>query len=187
MAIIDDPSAYFQTKTYTGNGSARAITFDGNSDLQPDWVWIKKRSGGSATSHVVTDVVRGLNKQLFTNETAAEESYTSVLTAFGSNGFSLSTAGLVNTDTNTYVAWNWKAGTSFTNDASATGIGSIDSTGSVSQEAGFSNSFLHRNRCKLQRTLKHGLSTVPQMIIIKGLEILQEHWVVWIIHTQGWN
>ena len=34
---IDDPSAYFQTALYTGNGtSTNAITNDGNSDLQPD-------------------------------------------------------------------------------------------------------------------------------------------------------
>ena len=162
---IDDPSAYFQTKTYTGNGSARALTFDGNSDLQPDWVWIKKRSGGSATSHVVTDVVRGLNKQLFINEAAAEESYTSVLTAFGSNGFSLSTAGLVNTNTNTYVAWNWKAGTSFTNDASGTGIGSIDSAGSFNNDSGFS--IVSYTGTGSNGTLKHGLNSTPSTIIVK--------------------
>ena len=41
---IDDPSAYFQTATYTGTGSSHVITNDGNSDMQPDWVWIKTRS-----------------------------------------------------------------------------------------------------------------------------------------------
>ena len=35
------------------------------------------------------------------------------------------------------LAWNWKAGTSFTNDASSTGIGTIDSAGSVNTDAGF--------------------------------------------------
>ena len=39
---IDDPSAYFQTKLYTGTGSSLALTNDGNSDLQPDLVWIKR-------------------------------------------------------------------------------------------------------------------------------------------------
>ena len=37
---IDDPSAHFQTVLWTGNTSApRSITNDGNSNLQPDWVW----------------------------------------------------------------------------------------------------------------------------------------------------
>jgi hypothetical protein len=38
---IDDPSAYFQTALYTGNGSTQYVTNDGNSDLQPDLVWTK--------------------------------------------------------------------------------------------------------------------------------------------------
>ena len=46
---IDDPSAYFQTALYTGDGnSSQAQTNKGNSDLQQDWVWIKKRAGGAA-------------------------------------------------------------------------------------------------------------------------------------------
>ena len=41
---IDDPSAHFQTAIYTGNGgSDRAIVNDGNSAMQPDWVWYKSR------------------------------------------------------------------------------------------------------------------------------------------------
>jgi hypothetical protein len=47
---IDDPSAYFQTALYTGTGSVgHAVTFDGNSDLQPDFLWFKKtRNAGYA-------------------------------------------------------------------------------------------------------------------------------------------
>ena len=42
---IDDPSVYFQTTLYTGNATnSTAITNSGNSDLQPDWLWIKNRS-----------------------------------------------------------------------------------------------------------------------------------------------
>ena len=37
---IKDPSAHFQTATWTGNGgSNRAIFIDGNSSLQPGGVW----------------------------------------------------------------------------------------------------------------------------------------------------
>ena len=42
---IDDPSAYFQTTLYSGTGSQQSITNGGNSDLQPDWLWIKDRDG----------------------------------------------------------------------------------------------------------------------------------------------
>jgi hypothetical protein len=40
---IDDPSAYFQTAIYSGSNSELAVTNDGNSDLKPDWLWIKAK------------------------------------------------------------------------------------------------------------------------------------------------
>jgi hypothetical protein len=55
---IDDPSAYFQTDLYTGTGSSLANTFDGNSDMQPDWVWIKERNGSA--DHALYDSSRGV-------------------------------------------------------------------------------------------------------------------------------
>ena len=51
---IDDPSVYFQTKIYTGNATDdTAYTNDGNSDLQPDLLWVKNRS--VAVDHVWFD------------------------------------------------------------------------------------------------------------------------------------
>ena len=41
FTTIDDPSKYFQITLYTGNASSRSITNGGNSDMQPDWVWLK--------------------------------------------------------------------------------------------------------------------------------------------------
>ena len=38
FTTIDDSSAHFQTKIYTGTGSSLALTNDGNSDLNPDLV-----------------------------------------------------------------------------------------------------------------------------------------------------
>ena len=54
---IDDPSAHFQTKIYSGQNSQLAVTNDGNSDLKPDWLWIKSRNDSDI--HVVTDSNRG--------------------------------------------------------------------------------------------------------------------------------
>ena len=59
---IDDGSAYFQTKLYTGTGSSNSVTNDGNSDLQPDWVWIKERDGTG--QHGSFDSSRGVQKEL---------------------------------------------------------------------------------------------------------------------------
>ena len=60
---IDDPSEYFQVALYTGTGSTQSITNDGNSDLQPDWVWVKKRN--AAASHALADSSRGTSAPLF--------------------------------------------------------------------------------------------------------------------------
>ena len=38
---INDPSAYFQTKLYTGTNNELVLTCDGNSDLQTDMIWTK--------------------------------------------------------------------------------------------------------------------------------------------------
>ena len=58
---IDDPSAYFQTLLYTGDASSSlALTFSGNSNLQPDLIWNKARS--FTGFHVITDTNRGLTK-----------------------------------------------------------------------------------------------------------------------------
>jgi len=55
---IDDPEAYFQVKTYTGDGTtSHAITLDGDTNMQPNVVWIKSRS--AVENHVLSDSVRG--------------------------------------------------------------------------------------------------------------------------------
>ena len=167
---IDDPTAYFQTITWTGNGSdPRTITFDGNSDMQPDWVWEKSRS--LAYQHNLYDSVRGGGKGLDLPAAAVEVSNNAngYISAFTSDGFTL-TAGstnneLLNENTTTYVGWGWKAGTSFTNDASGTGIGSIDSAGSFNNDSGFS--IVSYTGTGSNGTLKHGLNSTPSTIIVK--------------------
>ena len=171
---IDDPSAYFQKVLYTGNGQARALTFDGNSDLQPDWVWIKDRD--NVRDHQLFDSVRGVGKILLSNSTAAEGDDNNRLSAFNSNGFSVGTNTTVNDNSQKYVAWNWKAGTSFTNDASSTGIGTIDSTGSANDTAGFS--ICSYTGTGSNGTVKHGLNSAPKMIIVKSLGA-SESWFVY--------
>ena len=165
MAIIDDPTAFFQTTLYTGDGGGtRAVTNDGNSDLSPNWVWIKDR--GTTSTHYIFDSVRGVQKHLTSAATTQELTDANSLKSFNSDGFTLGTSGNVNGNSRSFVSWNWKAGTSFTNDASATGIGTIDSTGSVSQEAGFSI-ISYTGNGTANQSVAHGLGATPKFIIIK--------------------
>ena len=167
---LDNPQLYFQTKLYTGDGnSTQAITLDGDENMQPDWIWIKNRTDGHYSN--LNDSVRGVGatKVLRSNTNGAEGGTSGHVSVIGSNGFTVaagtSDSEEVNTSSDNYVAWNWKAGTSFSNDASATSVGTIDSSGSVSDVSGFSIcSFTGTGS---NGTIKHGLSTAPKMIIFK--------------------
>ena len=161
---IDKPSDYFETLTWSGNSTDdRAIS---GLDFAPNWVWIKCRNNGQ--NHNLFDTVRGATESLESNNDNAENTDTTSLKSFTSDGYTLGTGSTVNSSspsTKTYVGWNWKAGTSFTNDASSTGIGSIDSTGSFNNDAGFS--IVSFTGTGSNGTIKHGLSTAPKMLIIK--------------------
>jgi Tfp pilus assembly protein FimT len=126
---IDDPTIYFNTVLYTGNGGSQNITGVGFS---PDWVWLKGRN--NANNNNLNDTVRGVNKQLYSDLTNAETTATTHLTAFDSDGFTLGNDGAVNGSSDTYVSWNWKAGGS----ASSNSNGSITSSVSANTTAGFS-------------------------------------------------
>ena len=105
FTTIDDPSKYFQTVLYTGNGSSQSITFDGNSDMQPDFLWTKCRS--TTFDPIIRDTSRGISERLLVHANDAAGGATGT-TAFNSDGFSLDSTNTVNNNTNTYVAWGWK-------------------------------------------------------------------------------
>ena len=157
---ITDGSKYFQSTLYTGTGSSLAVTQSGNSTFQPDWVWIKGRSG--ATEHVLTDAVRGVTKELSSDDNGAEETVAQGLTAFGSSGFTVGTDGSYNTGSATYVGWQWKANGS----GSSNEDGDITSTVSANTTAGFSIVKYSGNGSDNQE-IGHGLGIAPKMIITK--------------------
>jgi len=172
---INDPTAYFQNLIWSGNNSDnRALTFDGNSNLQADMTWFKGRT--IATNHQLIDSVRGVTKQIKPDISNAEATDSTVFKSFNSNGITIGVGGVVNDSGETYCSWNWKAGTSFTNDASSTGIGTIDSTGSANDTAGFS--ICSYTGTGSNGTVKHGLNSAPKMIIVKSLGAA-ESWFVY--------
>jgi len=162
---IDNPELYFQTKLYTGNGGTQSITLDGSEDMQPDFIWFKARNAGEA--HDLVDSVRGNTKYLASNNANAEATASNGVTSFDSNGFSMGLRTALNGSGMNFVAWCWKAGTSFSNDASATGIGTIDSSGSFNNDSGFS--IVSWTGTGSNGTIKHGMNTTPSFIAVKNL------------------
>ena len=86
---IKKPSDYFNTKLYTGTGSSLGVTGVG---FQPDLVWLKSRN--TTYNHALFDNVRGTGAYINSNTTNAEASTATSLSAFDSDGFTLSTKGL---------------------------------------------------------------------------------------------
>ena len=150
---IDDPSLYFQTVLYTGNGSTQDITLPGDTDLQPDLIWTKGRN--IAAGSILTDSVRGVNRQLQAASNALEETLTTVHTAFNSDGFSLGSNGNVNTDGNTYVGWCWK-------ETATAGFDIVTATGNATA-----------------KTISHSLSAVPHVMISKEKSGSVNDWTVY--------
>ena len=157
----DDPSAYFQTALYTGNGSTQSITNDGNSDLQPDWVWIKERN--NAVDHQLQDSTRGVTKTLQSNSNNGESTLTDIITSFNSDGFSLGNNVTWNGSSDTYVAWQWKANGGTT---SSNSDGSITSTVQANTTAGFSIVTWSGNTTA-GATVGHGLGVAPHYVQVK--------------------
>ena len=162
-ATIADPSAYFQTKTFDDGDGAK--TFDGNSDLQPDLVWLKSR--GSSNSHKLVDSVRGVEIALSSDGTDAEATESDGLTAFGTDGFTVG-------DNSDYddgagmVAWGWKKGATQGFD-----IVTYDGNDNDANMGG-------------PQSISHGLNVKPDMILIKARlgEAYNDNsdngdWIVW--------
>jgi len=173
---IDDPSAHFQTALYTGTGSAHSIGNNGNSDLKPDWVWIKKRSASGNNS--VFDSTRGVYKELVTNGTNAEATDVQLLTQFDTDGFTVGTNSGVNGSSATFVAWQWKANGGTT--ASNT-VGDIDSVVQANTDAGFAI-VTYTGNGSANQTIGHGLGAVPKMILFKNRSN-SAYWYVYHVAT----
>ena len=157
---INKPTDYFNTKLYTGTGSSNSITGVG---FQPDLTWIKSRS--NAYEHKLTDVVRGVTKELHSNDTSAESTDANGLTAFDSDGFTVGSTTGFNGSSATFTSWNWKAGNSA---GSSNTDGSITSTVSADTTAGFS--IFTFTGTGANATVGHGLGAVPKMFIVRRVD-----------------
>ena len=155
---IDNPTDYFNTVLYTGDGtSSKAVTGVG---FQPDWVWLKARS--ATYSHQLFDVARGAT-QLLTSEATDAEQTLSGVTSFDSDGFTVGSDAGSNNNTTTFVSWNWLAGGS----ASSNTDGSITSSVSANTTAGFSI-VTFTTSSGSSDTIGHGLGVAPSVVICKA-------------------
>jgi hypothetical protein len=172
-ALYRKPQNFADLLLYTGNGTA--IGSGGNAvtglDFQPDFVWVKTRDASRA--HVWYDSIRGANKSINSNSTAAEATTTEGLNSFDVGGFT--TGSLSNTNANTEDFWAMcikadnTAGSSNT-DGSVTTTVSAGQHFSIVQWSGDGATTI---------TAGHGLPFAPDLIILKDKDSGTGGWQVY--------
>ena len=179
VAVV--PSEHFNTVLYSGNGNTanngNVITGVG---FQPDFLWVKNRNGGNV--HSLQDAVRGVRGVLQSQVTEGENATRGYINSFTADGFNTGNAAGASINPSngsglTYVAWNWKANGS----GSSNSNGSITSTVSANADAGFS--IVSYTGTGSAGTIGHGLSSAPEMIIVKSRSFADN----WEVYHEGLN
>tara|TARA_B100001123_G_scaffold327556_1_gene368415 strand:- start:3891 stop:4955 length:1065 start_codon:yes stop_codon:yes gene_type:complete len=156
---IDNPELYFQCKLYTGNGSTNAITLDGDENMQPDLVWVKRRNG--ATKSMLFDNARSANF-LQTESSDAEQDGADYFVSLDSDGFTFEGSdNSNNASSQTYVAWCWKMANGTASNSNGTNITSTVSANTTAGQSIVSYS----GSGTTSDTVGHGLSSLDFLIV----------------------
>ena len=169
------PSQNFNTVLYTGDGNTTAQPITGTA-FTPDLVWIKTIN--QATRHILTDSIRDVSSQLFSNEIFAPIDY-GEFNSFNLDGFTVKrnpSTDYLNQNGINYVSWNWKGGGAYMNNSD----GSITSQVSANVAAGFSIVGYTGNG-SAGATVGHGIDT-PELVIVKRLSNV-ENWAVYSAYS----
>ena len=165
----------FANKLYTGTGSTQSITGLGFS---PNYVWMKQTT--FVDNHYNMDSVRGAAFRIHSNLTAAQNGPdTNRFTSFDTDGFTIGSDPSVNQSGSGFVTWNWKANPVPTINTD----GTIQSIVSANQAAGFSIVKYTGNGVNAS-TVGHGLSSEPEVIIIKSTTFAS-FWAVYNKYNTG--
>ena len=141
------------------------IPTDDQNLENPDFVWIKSRT--QARHHGLFDSVRGEGIYIQSSNTDGDGTSEGGVIDFNTNGFTITNDNNINFNEagEDEVAWCWKTGTPFSYSGET---GTIDSVGSVNTESGFSIVTYTGSSVVNEERVKHGLSSAPEMILVKN-------------------
>ncbi len=163
--------SYIQSQSalllYTGNASTLSVTGAG---FTPGLVLLKRRN--STGDHGWFDKVRGATKYLRGSTANSEVTSATTLTAFDSDGFSLGSSATFNTSSATYVAHCLKEGGAAANNTN----GNVTTSVSANTDLEWS-AFTYTGVGNTTKTVGHGLSGAPDLVIIKLRASGFTHWV----------
>ena len=148
----------------SSGGSISSLNF------QPDMIWDKGRN--LITNNNIMDAIRGPSQIVSPNLSSAEQTATTFMTSFNSNGYTMGTGD--HATTTTLVDWAWKGGNGTVSNTS----GTITSTVSANPTAGFSVVTYTGNGTQ-PSTVGHGLGVAPSFIITKRRNTGGTDWNCW--------
>lgn len=143
-----------QNSLNSGNAVASVFGRFTGSDGEGGLVWIKQRN--TTRDHYLFDTARGATKYIRSNETNAESTENTTLTAFNPNGFSLGNRALINQNTGDYVSWTFRNSPMF-------------------------QCLTYTGNSTAGRTVSHNLGSVPGLILIKGTSNSGD----WVVYHRG--
>jgi hypothetical protein len=141
----------FSTYLYTGTGAAQTITNGIDLSTKGGLVWVKSRSAGYL-SHVLADTVRGNTKVIYSNLTAPQDTFSTGISSFNSNGFSIGSSDYYNESAGRFVSWTFREQAKFFDIVTYTGNGANN------------------------RQISHNLGSAPGCIILKRTDGTGEWW-----------
>ena len=174
-STVDKASLFQNNVLYTGTGGVQTISGVG---FEPDFTWCKDRT--NSYDHVWFDQVRGATERISSNTTGAESTQVNDLTAWNSDGFVVGSGSNINNNTNLFVSWNWKLGTT----SGLTGGTITPSSYSINTTA--RQGIYKRTGTASAGTITHGLGGTPKMIITKNLSSTS-NWRVYHVALGGNN
>jgi hypothetical protein len=155
---IDDPALSFNPKKYSAGTAPLAITGVG---FEPGMTWIKSRT--YADNQNLFDQVRGATKILYPSGDFVEDVQAESLKSWESDGFTVGTRNDLNRSGQTFISWNWKAGTT----AVPSGGSITPSACSFDADTGFG--MYQYTGTGANADIAHGLGIVPEFIICKRI------------------
>ena len=150
-----DVDEVFSCFLYEGNATNRSIQNGIDLSGEGGLVWIKQRDSGSY-AHMLFDTERGAGVFIESNTTDANDTYSTSLSSFNSDGFSLGTQGFTNRNTNDFVSWTFRQAPKFFDVLTYSGTGS-------------------------NQNISHNLGSVPGMILIKDTSASN----AWTVYHRG--
>lgn len=158
----------FEVVTYSGTSAEQSFDIG----FEPDIIWIMGRNTSGRNYFVFDNTGTDTDfKYVLPASTGASEGASGVSTS--DSGFTLQSSFGWNYTGITYVAWCWKAASSYSSNTN----GSITSSVGANTGIGFSLVRYTGNGSATNNTVGHGLSSAPDLIIVKLLDATKDWYV----------